>query len=277
MDSAEDRSSSFNDLPEDLPLDRPNAARIYDFFLGGYHNFAVDRQAAARVLEVYPDAGLSSQINRAFLRRCVRFLLDQGIRQFLDIGSGIPTVGNVHEIVQEIDPQARVLYVDIDPVAVAHSEEILRGNSNCAVIQADLRSTEEILDHPRARELLDYEAPMATLLLLMLHFIGEDEQVYRAARTLREAMASGSYLAVTHGTYDKAPPDVMAQLRELSRLTPTPPTYRTRAHMEEIFDGFDLVEPGIVHTPLWRPEGSEDLFLDRPERSLVLAGVGVKS
>ena len=134
--------------PAELDLDRPNAARMYDYYLGGSHNFAVDRELAGRVLEAWPDMPRAAQANRAFLRRAVRFLADQGVRQFLDIGSGIPTVGNVHEVAQAAAPDARVVYVDTDPVAVAHSRAILAGDPQTAVVQADGRDPVGLLAHP---------------------------------------------------------------------------------------------------------------------------------
>src|SRR5438132_3220948 len=137
-----------NWVPAEVPLDRPNVARMYDYFLGGGHNFAIDREAAEHLFTVYPDLPLISQVNRAVLRRAVRFLLDQGVDQFLDIGSGIPTAGNVHEIVQKVNPAARVVYVDFDPVAIAHSRAILQGTTNAVAVLADARRPAELVGHP---------------------------------------------------------------------------------------------------------------------------------
>ncbi|MBX6342403.1 MAG: SAM-dependent methyltransferase, partial [Thermomicrobiaceae bacterium] len=141
----------------DFPLDKPSAARMYDYYLGGFHNFEIDRQAAEQAIARWPDLPLIMQANRAFLRRAVNFVSGQGIDQFLDIGSGIPTVGNVHEVAQRANPSARVVYVDIDPIAVAHSQEILRGNPNATVIQGDVRRPSEILEHPDVQRLLDLD------------------------------------------------------------------------------------------------------------------------
>ena len=157
--------------PAELDLDRPNAARMYDYYLGGSHNFAVDRELAGKVLEAWPDMPRAAQANRAFLRRAVRFLLDQGVRQFLDIGSGIPTVGNVHEVAQAAAPDARVVYVDTDPVAVAHSRAILAGDAQTAVVQADGRDPAGLLAHPGVTGLLDLRRPVGLLMVALLHFV----------------------------------------------------------------------------------------------------------
>jgi hypothetical protein len=256
--------------------DRPNAARIYDYLLGGYHNFDVDRRAAERLLQVHPDVRIASQVNRAFLRRAVLFLVQQGIEQFLDIGSGIPTVGNVHEIAQEARPAPRVVYVDVDPVAVAHSTSLLRDNPNTAAIQADARQPEQILDHVRVRELLDFRRPVAVLFLAILHLLPDDKQASHAVHTMRNAVVSGSYLAISHPSVEDAPSHLLAQINALTAVAPGRYQYRTRAKILRFFDGLEWVEPGLVHTPLWRPEGPDDALLDHPPRAFCLAGVGQK-
>nr|BFE71665.1 hypothetical protein GCM10020092_049660 [Actinoplanes digitatis] len=168
---------------------RPSSARIYDALLGGNHNFEVDREAAKRLLSMIPAAGEMARANRAFLNRAVRFLLDAGVRQFLDIGSGIPTVGNVHEIAQSREPGARVVYVDIDPVAVAHAGEILRDNPLATAVQADMRFPQAILDHAEVRKLIDLDRPVGLLLVSMLHFVPDDD-AFVAVDRLREALLS---------------------------------------------------------------------------------------
>ncbi|MFQ5595762.1 MAG: SAM-dependent methyltransferase [Anaerolineae bacterium] len=263
-------------IPDGIALDKPSAARIYDFFLGGFHNFEIDRLVAKQALQIYPDARLTAIANRAFLRRVVNFLIEQGIDQFLDLGSGIPTVGNVHEVAQAANPAARVVYVDIDPIAIRHSEAILRDNPNASAIQADVRQPEQILDHEEVRRLIDFSQPTAVLLIALLHLIPDDEEAYSAVRTLRDAVVPGSYLAIAQGTDEKAPPDVAKQLEELGASTPTPNKNRSRPEIELFFEGLELVDPGLVHVPLWRPEGPDDVLLDRPERSINLGGVGRK-
>ena len=147
-------------IPESVPRDRPSVARMYDYHLGGYHNFAIDREVADAAVAAYPDLPLVMRVNRAFLRRAVKFLIDEGVEQFLDLGSGIPTVGNVHEVAQRANPAARVIYVDVDPVVVAHGQMILGDNPQVAVIRADLRQSKAILQYPEARRVLDLERPL---------------------------------------------------------------------------------------------------------------------
>lgn len=184
---------------------KPNAARMYDYYLGGANNFGVDREAAERIFEACPDARLFALTNRAFLRRAVRFLTEQGIDQFLDVGSGIPTVGNVHEVAQKANPNARVVYVDIDPVAVSYSQELLEGNANASAIRADARHPKLILAHPEVRRLLDLSRPLGVLLVAVLHFIPDDGEAYATVKTLRGEVAPGSYIAISHATHESMP------------------------------------------------------------------------
>lgn len=254
-------------VPAEVDIDRPSAARMYDFYLGGCHNFEVDRRAAAVVAEGIPRVAEGARINRAFLRRVVRFLARHGIRQYLDIGSGIPTAGNVHEIAQRADPSARVVYVDNDPIAVTHSQAMLAGVPGATAILADLRRPEEILTDPAVREGLDLSQPVAVLLLAVLHFIEESDDPARIIHTLREAMAPGSYLAISHGTADGLPKEASAGTQAY-RQTANPLTLRSRAEIIDLFDGFTLVEPGVVWLPDWRPEEPA------PPLPAMLGGVG---
>jgi hypothetical protein len=262
--------------PKGVELERANAARMYDYFLGGYHNFEVDRKVADQAAAVWPDMPLVMRANRAFLHRAVRFLSAQGIDQFLDIGSGIPTIGNVHEVAHEANPAARVVYVDEDPVAVAHSRAILRGNAGATIIQADARQPERILNHPEASRRLDLGEPLGVLVVALLHFIAEDEDAYRLVRVLRDAVASGSYLVIAHASGENLSRDMLDQLDRIYRNTPTPVKLRSRAAIERFFDGLEPVEPGLVYIPLWRPDAPDDLFVDEPERCPGYAGVARK-
>lgn len=270
------RMNNLDQLPEDVFASRPSIARMYDYWLGGFHNFEVDRKAAEHATSVWPDMPLVLRANRAFLRRAVRLLSSQGIDQFLDIGSGIPTVGNVHEVAQEANPEARVVYVDLDPVAVAHSRTILRDNPRAAVIHADARQSEQILHHPELLRLLDLSRPVGILVVSVLHFLTDDADAYQAIRALREAAARGSYLAITHGSGDSLPPEARDQLEQITRATPTPMKYRPRADIARFFEGFELVDPGLVYVSLWRPENPDDLLVSQPERCLGYAGLGRK-
>jgi hypothetical protein len=261
---------------EDVNTDLPSAARIYDYFLGGYHNFEVDRVVARKLVEIMPKAPLVLRTNRAFVRRAVRFLAEQGIDQFLDVGSGIPTVGNVHEIAQTINPSARVAYVDIEPVAVRHSEAILKDNPNAVAIEADLHQPQAILDHLEVRRLLDLSQPTAVLITSVLLFVVDDEEAYGAVRVLRDALAPGSYFAISHGTREGTPEEQVQQSEKLYATIGTPIKIRSRAEIGEFFERLELVEPGLAYLPLWRPEGPDDLYLDQPEECGIYGGVGRK-
>jgi SAM-dependent methyltransferase len=191
-------------VPPEVNVVVPSSARIYDYVLGGGHNFEVDRQAAERLLEAVP-AREMARLNRAYLRRAVLFLIDAGIRQFLDLGSGIPTVGNVHEVAQEADPSTRVLYVDIEPIAVAHSELLLADNNNASVIRADLRKPETILDTSEAHRLLDMTQPLGLLMVGVMQFVPDSDDPWAIVASYRDRLAPGSYLAISHFTPDGMP------------------------------------------------------------------------
>jgi len=257
------------------PEDRPSNARMYDYFLGGYHNFAVDREAAERILTVEPDFALILRANRAFLRRAVAFAVDAGIRQFLDLGAGIPTVGSVHEVAQLMDPATRVVYVDIDPIATVLSRDILAGNQCAVAIQSNAAQPDALLRHPDVQRILDLRQPVAVLLVAFLHLVADDEEALRVVRHLRDAIAPGSYLVITHGTDDFSPERSAKTATVFNRAT-TPVRLRSREQVLRYFDGFELVEPGIVPTPSWRPESEDDLFVTEPERAQAFAGVGFK-
>jgi SAM-dependent methyltransferase len=263
--------------PEGIDVNRPSAARMYDYWLGGSHNFAVDRDIARNITALVPDTALIMQANRAFLNRAVRFLVDQGIRQFLDLGSGIPTLGNVHEVAQKAAPESRVVYVDIDPVAVAHSRLILADNPNAIVIGDDLRHYDAILRHPQVRELLDFAQPMAVLMMAVLHFVPEPDDPYGIVRHLVDATVPGSYLAISHGTADGVilTEEQTGQGLDLMARTPTPAHPRPRADVERLFERVDLVEPGITWSVAWRPEHPDEV-VEQPERCAAYAGVGRK-
>jgi len=251
---------------------------MYDYFLGGVHNFPVDREAARQVLAQYPLTALAVRANRAFLGRAVRFLVEAGVRQFLDLGSGMPTVGNVHEIAQQAAPEARVVYVDIDPVAVSESLELLAGNPLVTAIRGDVRAPKQILGHTEVRELLDFSQPIGLLMVALLHFVPDDDEAYRVVSTLVEALAPGSYLVISHSTTDglNLSAETVTRGREIYRQqTATPIRPRSHAETARFFIATDLVEPGLVAAPLWRPalEDPRD-FADNPAGSGFLAGIG---
>ena len=259
-------------VPAGLDLDRPNAARMYDYYLGGSHNFAVDREAAIRAIEAWPDMPRVMQANRAFLRRAVRYLAGQGVRQFLDIGSGIPTVGNVHEVARAAAPEARVLYVDTDPIAVTHSRAILASDEYTAVVQADGREPEALLADGHLQGLFDLGQPVGLLMVALLHFVPDDQDPLGILARYRSLLAPGSYLVISHASTEGSPD--RAPVQELYRWTPTPIQLRSRAEITRFFAGFELVEPGVVYLPEWRPEDPEDAEED-PRWVSGFCGVGL--
>lgn len=263
--------------PAGIDVDKPSAARVYDYSLGGSHNFAADRAIAKALNDAVPDGPLIARANRAFLHRAVRYLVEVGIRQFLDVGSGIPTVGNVHEVAQRAAPGTRVVYVDIDPVAVAHSQAILAGNPHAAAIQADARHPQAVLAHRQVRGLLDFDQPVAVMLVAVLHLIADADDPAGIAAEFADAVVHGSYMAISHLTGESRPED-MKKAEEFLARTATPLTVRTRAQIAQLFAGLELVEPGLVWVPQWRPDAPEDLddFDNHPERSGVLGGIGQK-
>ncbi|MEM8534174.1 MAG: SAM-dependent methyltransferase [Chloroflexota bacterium] len=265
-----------NNTSNNLSMDRPNAARMYDYFLGGSHNFIVDRKAADQVLNIYPDTALIARVNRAFLQRVVKYLLRQGINQFLDIGSGIPTAGNVHEIVHATKPDARVVYIDNDPIAVAQSKQILANNPHADIIDADARQPEAILSHSITTSLIDFQKPIAILLVSLLHFIADDAEVKKIISTLRNATVSGSYLVLSHITKENIPEEIAKQAEQIYKNSSTPICYRTQVEMQALFDGFELIEPGVVIPPQWHSENPDDLGLDKLDRIALYGGVGRK-
>lgn len=258
-------------VPETIQLEQPSGARMYDYFLGGSHNFEVDREAARKVIAAMPEVPLRAQANRAFLRRAVRFLVASGVRQFLDIGSGIPTVGNVHEIAQQADPASRVVYVDVDPIAVAHSQELLRDNPQAVILQEDLRNAEQIMTHPDVRGLLDFTQPIGVLMVAILHFLPDEAEPHRRVATIRDQLPFGSFLALTHGNLDRLTEAQRAPGEEVYRQD-TGFYSRSEEDIARFFDGFALVPPGLVWAPEWRPDSPSPF--SRPEDSIMLAGVG---
>ncbi len=238
-------------------IERPSPARIYDYWLGGSNNFAADREVAERAAAAMPTLRAAIWANRAFLRRVVKHLVtEHGITQFLDLGSGVPTVGNVHEIAQGADPSCRVLYVDIDPVAVAHGHSLLADNAQAAVIHADLRHPATVLEHPQLDALLDLDKPVAVLMIAVLHFIPDTEHPQEIVHAYRDAVAPGSYLALSHAAPDLAHPDEQTEMvDDYQRSTKVPFIHRTPEQLAGwIEDGFTVEEPGIVQVNEWHPE-----------------------
>jgi hypothetical protein len=244
-----------------VDVDRPSSARIYDYFLGGAHNFEVDRQAAEAMAKVHPAVALGMRANRSYLRRAVRFLCEQGIDQFLDLGSGIPTVGNVHEIAQRANPAARVVYVDIEPIAVSHSNAILAGNERASALLGDLRDADAILGSGETLDLLDLSRPVAVVLAGVLQYIKDDDDPIAIIGKYRDLLPSGSYFAMSHPSQDKLTMERAAGASASAKVynrTETPFTYRAKAEFETFFAGLELLEPGVVDLWDWRPEPGDE-------------------
>ena len=260
--------------PRSIDISVPSVARIYDYYLGGSHNFEVDREAARKAMEFMPGLPKVMQANRAFMQRAVRFALGEGIDQFLDVGSGIPTFGNVHEVAQSARPGARVVYIDHDPVAVAHSQAVLAGNEDAAAAAADLRKPLEILASDEVQRLIDLNRPVALLLVAILHFVEDEDDPYGAVAQLRDALAPGSLLILTHASYEgiPLPAERAAGTVDVYKDIRNPLIMRSREEIAQFFEGYDMVEPGLVSMPHWRPRTApED---EDPYAFSGFAGVG---
>jgi hypothetical protein len=239
--------------PTGIDITRPSVARMYDYYLDGKDNFEVDRAAVRKVEAAMPEIRRLARENRAFLRRAVRHMARQGIRQFIDIGSGLPTAGNTHEIAQEIVPGARVVYADNDPVVLQHGRAILATDDNTAVAAADMRRPAEVLEHPETAKLIDFNEPVGILLIAMVHFLTMDEQG-PIMKQLRDALAPGSHIAATHVTSDGHSAEAVAKIEAVYASTPTPIYFREHAEIARFFDGFDLIDPGLVTIDTWHPD-----------------------
>ncbi|GAB3297111.1 SAM-dependent methyltransferase [Parasphingorhabdus pacifica] len=262
-------------LPSEVDEDTPSAARLYDYLLGGAYNFAADRALAEKFLAALPSARDVARVNRSFLRRAVVYLSEQGIDQFLDIGSGIPTAGNVHEIAQEVDPAARVVYVDLEPVAVAHSQLMLEANERATIVQADMLDPADVLNHPATTRLLDFSRPIGLIMAGVFHFVPHEADAPKVISQFREALAPGSFLALSHFTADRNP-EAMAQVVEVMRRSADPVHPRTHDEVVELFNGFELVEPGVVGTAWWRSDCPEDAIAEFSGGDQIYGGVGRK-
>ena len=230
----------------------PAAARMYDYWLGGHDNFAADRVAALKITERAPGTPAAARANRRFLGRAVRHLAGEGgIRQFLDLGAGLPTNGNVHQVAREVTPDARVVYVDNDPMVITHARALETGDA-VAVIHADLRDPDTILRHPDTRRLIDFTKPLAILFVSVLHFVPEPD-AHTAVAAFTSAAAPGSHLAASHG-YDDQDPQAAATTTTVYASTASPVTRRTRAEILAFFDGLEILEPGLVPVQQWRPD-----------------------
>ncbi len=255
-------------VPASIDLERPNAARVYDYLLGGARNFEPDRVFADHVLQTNPEAEEMVRHHRAFVGRAVRFCVAHGIRQFLDLGSGIPTVGNVHEIAQRTAPGCRVVYVDNEPIVAEHSQLMLDGNDNTAIVLADLVDVDTVLGSKPVQRLLDFTQPVAVILAAVLHFVPDSANPSNVVARYIKAMTSGSYLVLSHGAcFDQ---QLLHYGRQLYGHNLTP---RTREDIQAFLADTQIVDPGVVWTPQWHPEFDPG---NHPEQAKIYAAVGHK-
>lgn len=277
-----------HDILRGLALDRPNAARIYDWMLGGCHNCAADRDFAEMVIRNVPLVRTMAWANREFLGRAVQYCARQGIRQFLDLGSGVPTVGNVHEIANSVSRETRCVYVDVEPVAAAHCKLLLEQQGDPkrhAVVEDDLVNVEAVWKAALATGVLDPEEPIALIMVSVLHFVLPEQGAHAAVRRYRDLLPAGSYLVISHGTRAGVPDDLAAGLQALdiqfSAASSTPACTRQHEEIAAFFGDFDLLEPGLVWLPQWHPEERDSpasaTLADTPERTCILGGVARKT
>lgn len=239
-------------VPDGVDTSQASPARMYDYYLGGAHNFEADRDAAQRAMDGMPFTAVGARVNRAWLGRAVRFLAQSGVRQFLDLGSGVPTAGNVHEIAQRHVPEARVVYVDIDPVATAHASRILAANPRTRAVHADMTDVSTVI--AAAGELLDWSQPVAVLASAVFHFVPDDVDPVGVLGAYRAHLVPGSYLALSHMSPVGRPNEELARFSEVYQSTAQPVVLRDRSAVEALLRGFSPADPGLVRVPLWRPD-----------------------
>ncbi|CAL9406091.1 methyltransferase [Streptomyces sp. DH-12] len=239
--------------PVEIDTTRPHPARMYDWYLGGKDNYPVDEAMGRQMLALDPRVPVMARVNRAFMQRATRWLAGQGVRQFLDIGTGIPTEPNLHQVAQRVAPDARVVYCDNDPIVLAHAEALLRGTAEGVTdyLQADVREPDTILEG--ARKVLDFDRPIALSLIALLHFVPDEDDAHALVTRLVDALPPGSYLVISHATADFTPEESEEATAKLKGAGVTL-ALRSRGELTRFFDGLDLVEPGVQVPHLWRPE-----------------------
>jgi hypothetical protein len=251
---------------DEIDTSRPHPARMYNYYLGGKDNYEVDRDAAQRVIDLAPELVPMATANRAFMHRAVRLMVNSGVRQIIDIGTGIPASPNTHQVAHEVSPDVRVAYVDNDPIVATYAGAHLLGAGSTGFFLGDLRDPQSILNHPTIGELIDFDQPVGLMLLAILHFVQDDEDPAALVAAYRDALPAGSYLVLTHSTADFHPADPKwAEARDVyrDRGATAALTLRPHARVLDFFDGLELLDPGLVQAPLWRPDGpaptAEDL------------------
>jgi hypothetical protein len=245
----------------DLRMDRPTPARMYDYFLGGKDNFAIDREAGEAVVELIGEqsARQGPLENRAFLRRAVRWMAQQGIDQFIDLGAGLPTQGNVHEVAQSVNPNAHIVYVDNDPIVLAHGRALLTNSTGVEVITADLRHPDDVRKHSATQQLIDFSRPVGLLLFAVLHFIPDTEKPRELLDAYLAQLAPGSVIGISHITMDGFETESISDAAAIYRRATSPMVPRSRAQIAHLLENVELVEPGLVRSWQWRPDGEDGL------------------
>ncbi|WAL67973.1 SAM-dependent methyltransferase [Amycolatopsis cynarae] len=278
-------------LPRDVDLEHPSVARVYDYYLGGTSNWAIDREFGAKALAAFPFVRPAAKANRQFLHRVVRYLAKSGIRQFVDLGSGIPTMGPTHVVADRVNPESAVVYVDNEPVAVAHSQVLLERDGDPArhaAINGDLRDPEGLWERIAETGVIDFSEPVALLMIAVLHVQQLDadgvDQTPDILARYRTLLTPGSYLAISHGSSDGVPGQRALDMANFARMyeqSSTPVRWRPRAEIDLLFGDLEMVPPGTTWTPLWHPEESTAdspvIDFDSPEDSVVWAGVARKN
>lgn len=259
--------------PPGIDVTKPSIARVYDAVLGGKDNYAVDRVIADEALRIVPEIGDVGRYNRAILGRAVRYMAAHGIRQFLDLGSGLPTVQNTHQVAQDVAPDARVVYVDNDPIVLAHGRALLAENDRTTVITADLRDPKGVLGHPDVRSFIDFEKPVGLMLVGVIHHLNDSEDPSSIVRAYLEAIPSGSYFFLTH--FCASSEDALA-LEQAMLADLGTGRFRSLEEIAAYFDGVELIEPGVVYLPEWQPEEPVGETLTVGQR-LMAGGVGYKA
>ncbi|GIH23257.1 hypothetical protein Aph01nite_15670 [Acrocarpospora phusangensis] len=239
-------------VPRGIDSSKPSSARVYDYLLGGKDNYAVDRMVAERLLSVAPDTRSVVRANRAFLARAIRLLSERGVSQFIDLGTGIPTSPSVHEVARETHPDAKVVYVDNDPLVKVHNDALLATDDGVITLEADIRRPDDIIGHPDVKDLIDFDRPVGVLLVAVLHFVSDEEGAYRIVSGLRDRVAPGSYFVLSHSS-SESEPEVLAQLKASTANSPAQSTFRDHAEILDFFEGLEIEEPGLVPVQRWRP------------------------
>lgn len=261
---------------DQIDTSQPHPARMYDYYLGGRDNYEVDRIAADRIISIVPEILDGSRQNRAFMRRAVRTVVAQhGIRQIIDIGTGIPTSPNTHEVAQAVAPETRVVYLDNDPIVAVHANARLTGVGHTAFLLGDVREPVALMTRLRDEELIDFDRPVALVLVAVMHFVQDSEQPYEIVAELRELLPPGSFMALSHAASFPVPAETVPRLAELLDIYKTassPLTMRSPEAIEKFFDGFEVIDPGVTSVPMWRPDPADG----EPKRTGIYGGVGYK-